>query len=772
MAVLFCDWSSALAAAPVLVQGFEKASTTPKLWVVNIPNENAAIELSTDRAAEGKQSLKLHYHFTGDGQYLGVEVPVRIKAPAQKLRFKLFGDNSGCGSGLYILDASGETHKFRAVDQMKVDFVGWKELTVDLDGEHETWGGDKNGKIDLPITRVTFEISTPGKESEGDLYFDAVTVESDKSAAEILGGEVAVTSPAYCADIQGDTTIRVNGLGFKTLTARCWKQGAPGSNRFGKQSVVAEVKLDDKGNGSFVFPADQYPHGPVTLTISGDNGTTTDNCYLQLYNKGGVAWNEGMPKEAPPAAKGLKLVFADDFTGPLSIGDGANFTYYDHKPIGGRTDFSFPLPFTSHDRPNTPFAQVDTYLRIRASEKEKSAGLISSLRNDGSGVKATVPCYFECRFIGPNAVGAWPAFWLMTDHITPGTAEGGCDELDIIEAYGGEGPGSPNSKDKYMVTPHVWGQDNDAEAQAAAKKAWAGYDGWNMVHMNKLGIPSTWYESPHTYGCLVTATETIYYCDDIEVGRHATLPLSKKMPIFFMVNMGTGGGWPVDLSRYAGLADMYVDYVRVYAGDGRTADAPAPRPAATQAVVAPTPAPVAATPAVVPAAPSPVSDGDIANGNFEAPALNGGAFTYTPDESGWTFTGLAGIQSNGSAYSGSVAIAPEGTQTAFLQGSAGEDSLGAMSQTVKLPAGTYALTLQAAQRWQQIQPVKVSVDGKEVDTITPTSDDFAQYTTAGFTVAAGQHEIRLEATDKTADKTTFIDVISLGKAAAAASKAE
>ena len=31
-----------------------------------------------------------------------------------------------------------------------------------------------------------------------------------------------------------------------------------------------------------------------------------------------------------------------------------------------------------------------------------------------------------------------------------------------------------------------------------------------------------------------------------------------------MVNLGTGGGWPVDLSSYDGAIDMYVDYVRVY----------------------------------------------------------------------------------------------------------------------------------------------------------------------------------------------------------------
>jgi hypothetical protein len=41
------------------------------------------------------------------------------------------------------------------------------------------------------------------------------------------------------------------------------------------------------------------------------------------------------------------------------------------------------------------------------------------------------------------------------------------------------------------------------------------------------------------------------------------LPLSKEQPFFFLINLATGGGWPVDLSRY-GAADMYVDYVRVY----------------------------------------------------------------------------------------------------------------------------------------------------------------------------------------------------------------
>ena len=69
-----------IAQTSVMVQDFEKATPSPTVWVVNIPNENASVKLSTDNAREGKQCLKLHYRFVAEGgfQYLGV--PVKTKA--------------------------------------------------------------------------------------------------------------------------------------------------------------------------------------------------------------------------------------------------------------------------------------------------------------------------------------------------------------------------------------------------------------------------------------------------------------------------------------------------------------------------------------------------------------------------------------------------------------------------------------------------------------------------------------------------------------------
>jgi hypothetical protein len=371
-------------------------------------------------------------------------------------------------------------------------------------------------------------------------------------------GLIGVSSPDYGADVKGDTTITLSAPGYEKLTVTCWKQGG---GKFGTKTTIATPTVDASGAGTFVFPADRFPHGPLVLTINGLKGNKQDNCYLQLYNKGGVSWNEGIPKTTPPGAEGLKLVFEDDFnTMPSISSTDMKATYYDHKPPGGTQDFS-NIPFTSADKPNSPFAQMDTYLRIRVSSKANSAGIISSLKNDGSGIKVSAPCYFECKFLAQSAVGSWPAFWLLSDNVSKPLP--GCDELDIIEAVGGEGPGSPNAPALYQITPHAWAQGPlGDQLQDRAYKAMK-----NPCDMHKFGVPSNWCDSFHTYGCRVNKDVTTYYLDNIEVGHHHTLPLSKTVPMYFLINFATGGGWPVDLSRYNGQIDMYVDFVRVYADE-------------------------------------------------------------------------------------------------------------------------------------------------------------------------------------------------------------
>lgn len=371
---------------------------------------------------------------------------------------------------------------------------------------------------------------------------------------------IRIASPQEGATVNGDVDILFSAPGMTTAKALCWHQPTvmrPDASGY-DALIGSEIKLDADGGGKFVFPADQFPNGPITVRILANNAdfSQRDIEELQLYNEGGVKWNQGIPKSDPPGAAGMKLLFADDFDGPLSIShSGKNTRYCSHKPGGG--DFS-GWPFSDFEGPYNPFSQVGTYLRIHASKNpdgKASSGLISPVALDGSGVYASVPFYMECRFIAQSAPGTWPAFWTLTKK---GPASG-VDELDIIEGYGGVGKGNPNHPG-YSVTSHFWGQSNP---DGTKKKAFG-----KRIDMLTLPGGSYWSTTFHTYGLKVTDTDTIYYFDNREVFRHPTGDVSKSEPAFFMINYAIGGisGWKIDMEREGDVSDMYVDYVRVYQG--------------------------------------------------------------------------------------------------------------------------------------------------------------------------------------------------------------
>lgn len=361
---------------------------------------------------------------------------------------------------------------------------------------------------------------------------------------------IKVLSPKNGSRIYGDTQIFFNACGFEEVEVWTWKQGPYG----GTDAKVASVKLDAAGYGLVVFHAREYPRGPICVRLKGGTGPHRDQYNLQLYNTVGVSWNEGAP-DPPPMAADMRLVFLDDFMQMPRItrtGEGAR--YASSKPGGGD---SSQIPFTDAASSGNPFAQMDTYLRLRASTEQHSTGLLSSLRFDGSGIVARAPAYFECRFLAPNAPGTWPAFWVMTKGVHRGL-DHPADELDTIEAYGVEDLDHRNQRG-YEICAHAWNQGKKHRGIPIVPG--------NYVDMTRLGAGSTWYEAFHVYGQLITATDTVYYLDNIEVGRHPTQPLSKGEPLFFFVNLAVGGnGWNVDLSRYDGVVDMYVDYVRVFEG--------------------------------------------------------------------------------------------------------------------------------------------------------------------------------------------------------------
>jgi subtilase family serine protease len=147
---------------------------------------------------------------------------------------------------------------------------------------------------------------------------------------------------------------------------------------------------------------------------------------------------------------------------------------------------------------------------------------------------------------------------------------------------------------------------------------------------------------------------------------------------------------------------------------------------------------------------------------FESPSegTGGSAYVYDPSSgTPWTYTGLAGVAGNGSAFTSGNPSAPQGTQVAFLQGT------GSFSQAVTFNAGTYTISFSAAQRQNHqtsSQTIQITVDGNAVDTITPSGTSYATYTTASFTVTAGSHTIAFVGQNPNGgDNTAFLDRASI-----------
>jgi hypothetical protein len=382
-----------------------------------------------------------------------------------------------------------------------------------------------------------------------------------------------IQSPRLRSEVKGDTRVEFHAAGMTAARALCWQQptAADPDPRGHDVNLAPDLRLDAEGSGSFVFPADDFPNGPLTVRLLARNDATKkqDVRELQVFNTGGVKWNQGIPKTVPPAAAGMKLAFADDFDGPLSISnDGKGHRYMAHKPGGG--DFS-GYPFTGPEGPRNPFSQTGTFLRIHASRDpadpndKGSTGLIAPVDSDGHGFTVAAPFYMECRFIAQSAPGTWPAFWAIGKNKDAAkNPKAPTDELDVIEAYGGVGAGNPNGYGLYAATSHFWNQTGpDGKPVKGSVPTDA------TIDMTRLPGRSSWSTTFHTYELLVTRTDTAYFCDDVEVLRHPTNAVSKTAQFTFLINYAIGGisGWKIDLAREGGASDMWVDYVRVYRGE-------------------------------------------------------------------------------------------------------------------------------------------------------------------------------------------------------------
>jgi beta-glucanase (GH16 family) len=110
-------------------------------------------------------------------------------------------------------------------------------------------------------------------------------------------------------------------------------------------------------------------------------------------------------------------------------------------------------------------------------------------------------------------------------------------EIDVIEHYG-------HWPWRYHYVLHQWGRD-----------------GAKSKHDGKRFVVFGTEDDFHTYGVMIDEREIILYFDGVELHREPT-PECVKTPLFPLVNLALGSGWPTD--KTPNPSYMFVDYVKVW----------------------------------------------------------------------------------------------------------------------------------------------------------------------------------------------------------------
>jgi beta-glucanase (GH16 family) len=196
--------------------------------------------------------------------------------------------------------------------------------------------------------------------------------------------------------------------------------------------------------------------------------------------------------------------------------------------------------------PKSPFKVNDGILSITASKDASgrwSSGLIAAGDASGAG-SGTRYGYFEARMKMPPGPGTWPAFWLAA--LKPATVTDRKVEIDAIEYYG-------QFTAAYQAAVHVWYKDPGKTRGAA----------------EKISVPEgALVQDFHTFGIDVSPQAIVFYLDRAPVWKQPT-PEELDGPLFPLVNLALGSGWPID--QTPNPSTLLVDYVHVY---GREAGPP------------------------------------------------------------------------------------------------------------------------------------------------------------------------------------------------------
>jgi len=189
--------------------------------------------------------------------------------------------------------------------------------------------------------------------------------------------------------------------------------------------------------------------------------------------------------------------------------------------------------------PEGPFSVSDGLLSITARKDAQgkwTSGLLAAADATGNGT-GTRYGYFEARMKMPAGPGTWPAFWLAA--LKPASEREGNVEIDVIEYYG-------QFTSAFRSSLHVWYTDKNRYRGNGTKET----------------VPDHSLVSQfHRYGVDVSPQAIVFFLDGREFWRQPT-PEELTYPMFPMVNLALGSGWPIDQTPDPSV--LLVDYIRIF----------------------------------------------------------------------------------------------------------------------------------------------------------------------------------------------------------------
>ena len=186
-----------------------------------------------------------------------------------------------------------------------------------------------------------------------------------------------------------------------------------------------------------------------------------------------------------------------------------------------------------------PFKIADGKLDIVAEPLKEDLRQFAWGRSYTSGLLTTKASFsqmyglFEIRARMPKGKGLWPAFWLLpTNRAWP-------PEIDVLEILG------DNTKKLYVAWHSNVGDKHTADAKA-------------------IDVPDTSADF-HTYSVVWENDVLLWFFDDVQVASKST-PEDFHLPMFMLINLAVGGGWPGSPDKTTQFPAKYtVDWVRAYA---------------------------------------------------------------------------------------------------------------------------------------------------------------------------------------------------------------